>query len=170
MGDFAIREARPDEHAAVGRLTVDAYSEYEPKLSPTWWRHYRRDLSNVAERARTGVILVAEVDGELAGAVTYNPAGSGRGDVHEFPADWAYFRALAVDPGHRGQGIGRALADECVRRARAEGAAALALHTTFLMPVARAMYERMGFEQLDEHDDWPEGLYWTYVLRFGAAA
>ena len=52
----------------------------------------------------------------------------------------------AVDPAHRGHGISRALADECARRARRDGAKALALFTSPAMKIAIAMYRRMGFE------------------------
>jgi ribosomal protein S18 acetylase RimI-like enzyme len=45
-----------------------------------------------------------------------------------------------------------------IERARADGATALALHTTEMMEVARAMYERMGFVRVPERD---------YVSRSG---
>ena len=44
---------------------------------------------------------------------------------------------------------------ECIRRARAGGASVLSLHTTDLMRVAKAMYERMGFVRAPELDFRP---------------
>ena len=44
-----------------------------------------------------------------------------------------------------GQGLGRQLTEECIRRARRDGAAAIALHTSPIMQVALAMYLRLGF-------------------------
>jgi hypothetical protein len=38
------------------------------------------------------------------------------------------------------------LTEECIRRARARGARAVGLHTTTFMAVARAMYERSGWD------------------------
>ena len=162
-----IREATPDEYEAVGQLTVAAYSEFAERLSDDWWRHYRGDLAQVAERAARGAILVAIEAGEMAGAVSYY---RGRIDASDdesnplVPAGAAHIRALAVDPRWRGKGIGRRLTEACIERARAEGAPAIGLHTTFLMEVAKRMYEAMGFVQVAEHADWPEGLYWTYVM------
>ena len=69
---------------------------------------------------------------------------------------------------HRvGLGVGHALVDECVRRARRAGAAELGLHTSESMRVARRMYERMGFERAPERDFRPGGaeLVEGYRLR-----
>jgi ribosomal protein S18 acetylase RimI-like enzyme len=55
---------------------------------------------------------------------------------------------LVVDPAQRGKGVGRALTDECLRRARRDGASVIALHTSPIMTVALSMYLRMGFERL----------------------
>ena len=72
-----------------------------------------------------------------------------------WPATWAGFRLLAVHPDARGRGVGRLLTEECIRRARETGRAAVGLHTTMLMNVARAMYERMGFVRIPEYDFFP---------------
>ena len=56
-------------------------------------------------------------------------------------------RMLVVVPEAQGQGVGRALAHECIRRARRDGAAVFALHASALMHVALPMYERMGFRR-----------------------
>ncbi len=55
---------------------------------------------------------------------------------------------LVVDPACRGNGIGRALTDECLARARRDGAKVMALHTSPIMTVALPMYLRMGFAWL----------------------
>lgn len=45
--------------------------------------------------------------------------------------------------------------DECIRRCRERGIKTIGLHTTDIMEVARAMYERMGFERVPEFDFHP---------------
>jgi ribosomal protein S18 acetylase RimI-like enzyme len=45
----------------------------------------------------------------------------------------------------RGHGLGRALTEECIRRALRDWAPIIALHTTAIMTVALPMYLRMGF-------------------------
>jgi ribosomal protein S18 acetylase RimI-like enzyme len=44
---------------------------------------------------------------------------------------------------------------ECVRRARRSGAAALTLHTTDIMQAAVRLYERMGFRRAPDLDFHP---------------
>ena len=160
--EVLIREATPAEHEEVGRVTVEGYREYSREMSAAAWAEYETDLSDVSGRAARGVILVAEVDGTIAGALAYVPAG--RIVAEWLRPDWAYFRALAVLPEYRGRGVGRALTQACIARARSEGGAALALHTTEGMPLARAMYERMGFVRHSERQGstWK---VWVYVLR-----
>jgi len=64
-------------------------------------------------------------------------------------------RLLAVAPAARGRGVGTALMEECLRRARAAGACAIGLHTVDVMEVAVRMYERMGFVPAPETDFSP---------------
>ena len=63
---------------------------------------------------------------------------------------WASIRAVAVAPGARSQGIGRALTVACVTRAQNEGASVIGLHTSEAMVTARALYEQMGFVVVSE--------------------
>jgi ribosomal protein S18 acetylase RimI-like enzyme len=55
--------------------------------------------------------------------------------------------SVAVDPEHRGRGIGTALIEALRERARAEGFSALSLSVEKDNPVIR-LYERLGFERL----------------------
>ncbi len=160
--EVLVREATPAERAEVARITVKAYREYAVRMSAQAWAEYEADLSDIDGRAVNGVILVAEVEGALVGALAHFRPGRIGSDW--LPPDWAYFRALAVLPTYRGRGVGHALTKASIARARAEGAAALALHTTEVMPVARAMYERMGFVLHSElqGSSWK---YWLYVIR-----
>jgi ribosomal protein S18 acetylase RimI-like enzyme len=75
------------------------------------------------------------------------------------------FRLLAVHPDARGRGVGRRLTEECLGRARTRGSVAVGLHTTVLMDVARAMYERMGFVRAPEHDFYPEPRFQVMAYR-----
>jgi ribosomal protein S18 acetylase RimI-like enzyme len=67
----------------------------------------------------------------------------------------------------RGRGIGQALMDECLRRARAGGATSIGLHTSDSLRAAVRMYERMGFERNPDEDFQPPGaeLVKAYRLR-----
>jgi GNAT superfamily N-acetyltransferase len=147
-----LRDARSEELDRVALLLRDAYREYEKLMPPDAWGYYLEDIMNVRGRLGAADLIVAELDGELAGTVTLyltHSADSG------WPAGWAGVRLLAVHPAYRGRGIGRALMDECVRRCRGRGINTIGLHTTMMMEVARGMYERMGFVRVTEYDFHP---------------
>ncbi|MGZ4765711.1 MAG: GNAT family N-acetyltransferase, partial [Ilumatobacteraceae bacterium] len=59
-----------------------------------------------------------------------------------------------VAPGHQGSGVGRALTEACIERARRDGRRKIVLHSTELMKVARTMYEKLGFVAEPERDEW----------------
>ena len=75
---------------------------------------------------------------------------------------------LVVAPLSRGVGIGRALTEECIRRARRDRAPLIALHTTPIMKVALPMYERMGFNHQREAPPIFGVPYDIYVKRLTA--
>ncbi len=60
-------------------------------------------------------------------------------------ADESHLLNIAVDPGVRGRGIGRALLAECIRRGAAAGAARILLEVRTGNDAARRLYEREGF-------------------------
>jgi GNAT superfamily N-acetyltransferase len=154
-----VREARSaGEVEAAGRVTVAANAEFAPADPDdpvtTSWARYLEEMADAAARAAQGVLLVAVEDGRVVGTVTlYLAPGS-----MQWRPDDAMFRLLAVDPAARGRGIGHALFQTCLDRARAAGKRRMALHTTAWMPTARAMYERAGFHREPEGDIQLPGL------------
>jgi GNAT superfamily N-acetyltransferase len=156
VGVANIRDARPGDRDAIRDVTLAAYQEYAPKM-PAHWQGYRQNILATLARVAPAEQIVAETEGAIAGTVLLYPArgvNAGERDVAIRNA-WPEVRLLAVAPGARGRGIGAALMQECVRRARATGATALSLHTSDLMQVALRMYERMGFVRAPELDFHP---------------
>jgi GNAT superfamily N-acetyltransferase len=143
---------------------VSAYAEYRPPDPPPMWRAYEEEIRDVRRRLGVSTLIVAEDAGRLAGAVTYYPNASDE-PYGRWPSKWAVLRLLAVHPDIRGRGIGRLLTEECLRRARHAGRTAMGLHTTDLMTVARAMYERMGFVRVPEHDFYPVPSFHVMAYR-----
>jgi len=76
---------------------------------------------------------------------------------------------LGVLPEARGLGLGRSLVEHAIRRSRELSAVAVGLHTTEMMAVARAMYERMGFVRVPEYDFRP-GTMEVFAYRYDLEA
>jgi ribosomal protein S18 acetylase RimI-like enzyme len=137
--DFASADSDRVNHIALAAFAQFAahYDDW-PKLAAT--------LSRMSELASSGEVIVAEADSAIAGAVAYIPPGAPKASFLE--PTWPAIRMLVADPAYRGRGIGRALTEECMRRARRDRAAVIALHTSPIMTVALPMYLRMGFVRL----------------------
>jgi len=158
---LTIRDAREEDLHVVSALLVDAYGQY--LLPPreltaeerAAWDGYRRNIADVWSRTPISSTIVAERDGKLLGSVNYYAPGQADSQDGAWPEGWASIRLLGVSPQARGLGIGRALMNECLRRAHADGATTMGLHTTTLMNVARRMYVRLGFKRAPAFDFHP---------------
>lgn len=143
-----IREARPDEHDAVGEVTMDAYREFFAPGGTDEDHHYLQHIGDVAGRADRTTILVAVEGHELLGSVTLELEGRvGDADGVQLEQGEAHIRMLGVAPSARGRGVGRALMDDAEARARAAGKTFMTLHSTALMETAVAMYRSRGYER-----------------------
>ena len=153
--ELEIRPVRPGEHERAGALVVAAYRALPGAHLSSG---YAELLADVARRAEDAVVLVAvgrDVGaGALAGCVTYVPDRSSP-FAEELSDGEAGVRMLAVDPASQGRGIGTALVEACIARARAEGRTALVLHTTPWMEAAHAVYRRLGFSRAPSRDLTP---------------
>ena len=148
MTDLVVRRARPDEYEHVGALTIAAYQTLERDHLEDG---YAGQILDVAGRAESTEVLVAvDHDGTIVGACTFvsDPTSPW---MEWTNADETELRLLAVDASARGRGVGQALVEACIARARALGRP-LMLHTTQFMPAASRLYERLGFARLPERD------------------
>jgi ribosomal protein S18 acetylase RimI-like enzyme len=149
-GSERIRDARPGDRDAIREVTLAAYAEYAPQM-PELWDRYRDNILATLQAPAPAQQFVAERAAAIVGAVLLYPPGVALpGAQGRMP--WPEVRLLAVAPAGRGRGVGTALMQECVRRARAAAAPVLALHTTDLMGAAVRLYERLGFVRAPELD------------------
>jgi GNAT superfamily N-acetyltransferase len=151
-----IRDARSADRGAIEAVTLAAYEQYAA-LMPAHWEGYRQNILATLAAAKPDAQIVAEEEGRIVGTVLLYPAGSvmarpGGGSITLAEPE---VRLLAVAPAARGRGVGAALMNKCVSRARQSGAAALTLHTTDIMQSAMRLYERLGFRRAPGLDIQP---------------
>lgn len=152
-----VRDAAPGEWGDVARLLSRSFQEYAAVLPAAIWRAYRDELVDIAARAPASQLVVAVTGERVVGTVTFFPDATR--DSHGWPPGTASFRLLAVDPDARGHGIGRALVQECVRRAGRHGARLLGLHTAEAMAGGIALYRSLGFVPAPDLDFDPHAHY-----------
>ncbi len=157
-GSIKIRDAQESDLAAMRDVTISAYEEYAA-IMPDWaWAEYRDSMvSAITGDGPPAEKIVAEQDGAIVGSVLLLPAGTvfHGPNGEELTIEWPEVRLLAVPPSARGRGIGATLMEECIRRARQTGVAAITLHTADMMQTAMQMYERRGFVRVPELDFHP---------------
>jgi predicted N-acetyltransferase YhbS len=151
-----IRDARPADRDAIRALTLQAYEQYATLMEPDAWAGLS-DAIQAGLEAKGAERIVAEWEGRLLGCVALFPPAADAYPDETGPASWPVLRLLAVAPEARGAGVGQALVEECVRRARRMGASELGLHTSRSMAAAIRMYRRIGFVRAPDHDFQPPG-------------
>ncbi len=170
MSGVSVRDARAGDRDTIRALTLAAYSEFASVMAPAAWAGLDAAVRAALEVEGEGLErIVAERDGDIVGSVMlYAPSADAYGGMVK-RAGWPELRLLAVAPTARGAGVGQALVQECVCRARHSGACELGLHTSESLRAAVRMYERMGFVRAAEYDFRPEGaeLVMAYRLPLG---
>lgn len=139
---------RPEEYDTLGAITRDAYMRLEGHVPEP---DYEAELADIRFRAEHALVLAAVDGDEVLGGVTYVGEHGSELAEHSEP-DAATIRMLAVTPAAQGRGIGEALTRACIDRARADGKAAVVLHSTTWMTTAHRLYGRLGFVRDDTHD------------------
>ncbi|MGH9242860.1 MAG: GNAT family N-acetyltransferase [Acidimicrobiales bacterium] len=139
-----IRAVRPREYERVGEITVAAYAAVDGYVSEPDYEVELRDVGGRAGARATAVLVAVDDDGTVLGGVTYVSDLTSPFVEHDIDGA-AGIRMLAVDPAAQGRGVGRALTEACLARARAEGRCEVVLHSTQWMVTAHRLYERLGF-------------------------
>lgn len=129
---MTVRQARPDDAAAVTDLALRAKAHWG--YDRAFMEACRAELTWSPEEVAQHDVLVWEQDGGLLGATARIGAGPGA-------RLWAVF----VDPVSHGRGIGRALLEALLARARAAGCRSLSIGAD---PNAEGFYRAVGAERV----------------------
>lgn len=160
-----IREARPEDDKAIGDLLVDAYmTQYAKKLPEVVYSEERKAfLRDVASRREVCTILVAELDGEVAGTVALYPPGAPGSEA--WLPHTADLRALATSVRFHGQGLAQPLLAETEVLAKRWGMDAISLHVRRGATGVARMYQGRGYQRTPAGDlERPEVFLEAFVL------
>lgn len=112
------------------------------------------DLPRIHARPK-GDIVVAELEAQVVGCAMYYPlAAEGVTEI----------KRIFVSADARGRSAGRALIEDCMRRAVADGYKRMVLDTMIELTEAIRLYEAMGFTPADPFYDLPEDA--ASAIRF----
>jgi ribosomal protein S18 acetylase RimI-like enzyme len=138
---FAIRSAGSPADVATARAL---FREYADSLGvDLCFQDLETELATLpgAYHPPHGALLLAARDGEedAVGCVALRPLE---------PPAIAELKRLYVRPKARGLGLGAALTEAALERARAAGYAHIRLDTLPTMTAAQALYRRLGFREI----------------------
>jgi ribosomal protein S18 acetylase RimI-like enzyme len=148
------RRAQTSDAAAVARLLHDFNAEYGD-FTPSAEELEKR-IRILLARGDITVVLAGDPPEGVA-LMRFRPA------LRTETLD-CYLEELYVVPDRRGQGIGRALMETAMEVARAEGAAYMDLGTAETDVAARALYEKLGFDNREGKPEGPVNYFYEREL------
>ncbi|MFN7727370.1 MAG: GNAT family N-acetyltransferase [Rubrivivax sp.] len=162
--DIQVLEARSAAHLDAAR---SIFREYAAGLGvDLCFQNFEAELAGLpgdyAEPA--GVLLLAWVDGELAGCGAMRPLP----DVDY--TDACEMKRLFVRPAFRSLGLGRLLAQALLDRGQQAGYSNMLLDTLDDMEAARSLYAALGFQEIPPYyyNPIPGAHYLCADLNHGA--
>ncbi|MGC5020289.1 GNAT family N-acetyltransferase [Micromonospora sp. DT47] len=127
---------------------------------------YADVLTDVAARHAapgTTILVAAGDDGLIAGHVVVCTSASPLAQLAA--ADEAEIRLLATAANMRGQGVGRALIQAAIEKARSGGSRRIVLATQTTMTAAQRLYASEGFHRIPAADwSWDGRRFLAYAL------
>ncbi|TPW27034.1 GNAT family N-acetyltransferase [Pararhizobium mangrovi] len=128
----AIRLAEPGDLAAIQAIVERAYTPYIARMG----RKPGPMLDDYGGLIAAGRVNVATIEGVAAGFIVLVPEGR-----------TLLLDNVAIDPGHRGTGLGRRLLSFAEETARAKGCSRIRLYTHQTMTENVALYTRLGYRE-----------------------
>ncbi|MBA2288283.1 MAG: GNAT family N-acetyltransferase [Ktedonobacteraceae bacterium] len=138
-----IRRATTADVVSIASVLLASFVEYEPAYTREGFAATTPQQEQIQRRMSEGPVWVALLDGAIVGTVS----AFIKGEV-------LYIRGMAILPGARGQNIGTRLLEQAEEFAVTHGCSHLFLGTTPFLTRAIRLYERYGFQRIDEgpHD------------------
>lgn len=150
MNEIVIRDLEPADVEAAVAIAVAAWepifayfretmgAELFAAACPNWQQEKARQVRAACEGDERGGVCVAEMDGRVAGFITFYTKGSGIGEIGN----------NAVHPASQGRGIGTRMYRHAFERLKEQGMRFVKVHTGGdpAHAPARRAYEKAGFD------------------------
>src|SRR5882724_5059086 len=102
-----IRDYRVADAQALNSVALAAFMQFKDQYSD--WPAMAAGVGGRSALASNGEIVLAEINGRVAGGVAYVPGGKPKANY--FDQSWPIIRMLVVDPASRGLSLGRLLTE-----------------------------------------------------------
>ena len=157
--EFVVREAT--DPADVGAVRGLVLAHVDERATTPGVEHMKADALALPGPyvAPRGAIWLAHAGDESVGCVALRPLPDRVGEV----------KRMYVAPGWRGRGVGRALLETLIERARTLGYQRLRLGTLADMTTAQALYQSLGFAPIDRYraDEMVDTEFYEKDLEVG---
>ncbi len=134
MDEPTLRSGSPADVPALADLVNRAYGHYIERLGGP----PRPMTDDYAEVVREDLVIVAEREGEIIGLL-----------VLAIDDEACVIDNVAVDPAHRGTGVGRLLLERAEAEARAAGFESINLYTHEKLVESLELYRRIGYVEYE---------------------
>ncbi len=143
MGEVIIREIQPEDNAAVAKVIRQVLVDLGvPKVGTAYADKTLDDMYAAYDHPKA-TYLVVEDSGKIIGCAGIAQLDNFEGNVCELQK--MYFLEEA-----RGKGIGAKMITICLEKAKDFGFEACYLETMPYMKAAQKLYQKNGFEYIDE--------------------
>lgn len=163
-----IKEGHISDLAPVMSLALDSWKQFESALEPESWKKMHSILKTeqnfVDLITQSYTFLCETAEGDVIGMSFLVPSGN---PTEIYGKEESYIRFVTVSPQHSGKKLGQILTEKCIDKARELNEKVIRLHTSEMMPTARHIYEKLGFEIVKEMEPIFGKRYWLYELSLG---
>lgn len=146
--DLIVRDARAEDRPALVRFMA-SLQDFERAIEPNRTPGAEMADGHLAYlegwAAETGGVLVAELEGALAGFAVWGTEDEGGSHVPAGTRTYGAVSDLWIEPGQRGRGIARALIAEVEDRLRARGIGQLQITAVAGNDQALRLYRALGY-------------------------
>jgi GNAT superfamily N-acetyltransferase len=140
---FTIRFATEADADAIAAVLFETFKEFEPQYTPGSFAGTTPGAAEILKRMSEGPMWVVLDGDEFVGTVTAQPRDQ-----------TLFIRGMAVLPQARGHDLGKVLLEHIESWALERHFTRLHLATTTFLSRAIKLYERFGFTDSGEREEW----------------